>query len=436
MPRKRCVRAGSNISEAEHEQHAAAEHDRQRLPEPAGRRRSPTSSKPLRTRPQPLTSSAFSQSSSRLMPAAIPARISSRPPRPPGRGRRPGGRSTAVRVASASRRRPWPRWLSGSVDGIGVASMPAPSLGPRHRSRRRSGRLSVVPATILDGKATAAAIRTELTERVAALAAAGRRPGLGTLLVGDDPGSRWYVNAKHTRLRRGRHRQHPARAAGDRDAGRRRWRWSRSSTPTRRAPATSSSCRCRGQVDEYAVLEAMDPAKDADGLHPINLGRLVLNVPGPLPCTPVGIVELLRRYDVPIAGAEVVVIGRGITVGRPLGLLLTRRSENATVTLCHTGTRDLAAHVRTRRHRRRRGRRPGAGHRRAWSSRAPPSSTSASAGWTARSPATSPSTSLEVAGYVAPNPGGVGPDDPRDAAAERRRWPPSRPPRVEACQPA
>ena len=91
----------------------------------------------------------------------------------------------------------------------------------------------------------------------------------------------------------------------------------------------------------------MDPEKDADGLHPTNLGRLVLNVPGPLPCTPVGIVELLRRYDVPIAGAEVVVVGRGITVGRPLGLLLTRRSENATVTLCHTGTRDLAAHVRT-----------------------------------------------------------------------------------------
>jgi methylenetetrahydrofolate dehydrogenase (NADP+)/methenyltetrahydrofolate cyclohydrolase len=91
----------------------------------------------------------------------------------------------------------------------------------------------------------------------------------------------------------------------------------------------------------------MDPAKDADGLHPVNLGRLVLNVPGPLPCTPVGIVELLRRYEVPIAGAEVVVVGRGITVGRPLGLLLTRRTENATVTLCHTGTRDLAAHLRT-----------------------------------------------------------------------------------------
>src|SRR5439155_22363986 len=100
------------------------------------------------------------------------------------------------------------------------------------------------------------------------------------------------------------------------------------------------------QVDESAVLEAMDPAKDADGLHPVNLGRLVLNVPAPLPCTPLGIVELLRRFGVPLAGAEVVVVGRGITVGRPLGLLLTRRSENATVTLCHTGTRDLAAHLR------------------------------------------------------------------------------------------
>jgi methylenetetrahydrofolate dehydrogenase (NADP+)/methenyltetrahydrofolate cyclohydrolase len=99
-------------------------------------------------------------------------------------------------------------------------------------------------------------------------------------------------------------------------------------------------------IDESVVLERMDPTKDADGLHPVSLGRLVLGVPGALPCTPVGIVELLRRYDVPIKGAEVVVVGRGITVGRPLGLLLTRRTENATVTLCHTGTRDLAAHTR------------------------------------------------------------------------------------------
>lgn len=202
-----------------------------------------------------------------------------------------------------------------------------------------------MPATILDGKATAAAIRSELTERVAALATAGHRPGLGTVLVGDDPGSRWYVNAKHSDCAQ----------VGI-------------SSIQRELPATATEAdvlavveelnadpACTGYIvqlplpkgiEESTILEAMDPAKDADGLHPVNLGRLVLNVPGALPCTPVGIVELLRRYDVPIAGAEVVVVGRGITVGRPLGLLLTRRTENATVTLCHTGTRDLAAHVR------------------------------------------------------------------------------------------
>ncbi len=203
-----------------------------------------------------------------------------------------------------------------------------------------------MPATILDGKATAAAIRTELTGRVAALTAAGHRPGLGTLLVGDDPGSRWYVNAKHSDCAQvgiaSIQRELPVTAT-------------QADVLTVVAELNADPA-CTGyivqlplppQVDEYAVLEAMDPAKDADGLHPTNLGRLVLNVPGPLPCTPVGIVELLRRYEVPIAGAEVVVVGRGITVGRPLGLLLTRRSENATVTLCHTGTRDLAAHVRT-----------------------------------------------------------------------------------------
>ena len=203
-----------------------------------------------------------------------------------------------------------------------------------------------MPATILDGKATAAEIRGELTERVAALAAAGLRPGLGTLLVGDDPGSRWYVNAKHKDCAEvgigSLQRELPASATQD--------------DVLAVVAELNADPACTGyivqlplprHVDEYAVLEAMDPEKDADGLHPTNLGRLVLNVPGPLPCTPVGIVELLRRFDVPIAGAEVVVIGRGITVGRPLGLLLTRRSENATVTLCHTGTRDLAAHVRT-----------------------------------------------------------------------------------------
>jgi methylenetetrahydrofolate dehydrogenase (NADP+) / methenyltetrahydrofolate cyclohydrolase len=202
-----------------------------------------------------------------------------------------------------------------------------------------------VSATVLDGKATASAIRGELTERVAALTAAGRRPGLGTLLVGDDPGSRWYVNAKHKDCAEvgigSIQRELPADASQDDVLA--------VVEELNADPACTAyivQLPLPRQVDESAVLEAMDPAKDADGLHPVNLGRLVLNVPAPLPCTPLGIVELLRRYEVPIAGAEVVVVGRGITVGRPLGLLLTRRSENATVTLCHTGTRDLAARVR------------------------------------------------------------------------------------------
>jgi methylenetetrahydrofolate dehydrogenase (NADP+)/methenyltetrahydrofolate cyclohydrolase len=211
--------------------------------------------------------------------------------------------------------------------------------------RGASGRLSIVPATILDGKATAAAIRGELTERVAVLAAAGHRPGLGTLLVGDDPGSRWYVGAKHSDCAQvgiaSIQRELPATAT--------------QADVLAVVAELNADPACTGyivqlplprHIDEYAVLEAMDPAKDADGLHPVNLGRLVLNVPGALPCTPVGIVELLRRHGVAIAGADVCVVGRGVTVGRPLGLLLTRRSENATVTLCHTGTRDLAAHVR------------------------------------------------------------------------------------------
>jgi methylenetetrahydrofolate dehydrogenase (NADP+) / methenyltetrahydrofolate cyclohydrolase len=202
-----------------------------------------------------------------------------------------------------------------------------------------------VPATILDGKATAAAIRGELAERVAALSAAGRRPGLGTLLVGDDPGSRWYVNAKHSDCAQvgiaSIQRELPASAT--------------QADVLAVVEELNADPACTGyivqlplprHIDEFAVLEAMDPEKDADGLHPANLGRLVLGVPGPLPCTPAGIVELLRRYDVPIAGAHVVVVGRGITVGRPLALMLTRRSENATVTVCHTGTRDLAAMVR------------------------------------------------------------------------------------------
>jgi methylenetetrahydrofolate dehydrogenase (NADP+)/methenyltetrahydrofolate cyclohydrolase len=200
-------------------------------------------------------------------------------------------------------------------------------------------------AVILDGKATAAAIKEDLTRRVAALARAGTVPGLGTILVGDDPGSRAYVAGKHrdsvevgiTSIRR------------DLPAGATQGQVEAVVDELNADPA------CTGYIvqlplppglDAQRVLNRMDSAKDADGLHPVSLGRLVLNEPGPLPATPRGIVELLRRYDVPIAGADVTVIGRGITVGRALGLLLTRRSENATVTLTHTGTKDLAGHTR------------------------------------------------------------------------------------------
>ncbi|MFL6138239.1 MAG: bifunctional methylenetetrahydrofolate dehydrogenase/methenyltetrahydrofolate cyclohydrolase [Frankiaceae bacterium] len=200
-------------------------------------------------------------------------------------------------------------------------------------------------AQILDGRATLGRIKDDLRQRVAALAERGSVLGLGTVLVGDDPGSHAYVGGKHR---------------DSADVG--------ITSIERVLPATASQEEveaivaelnadpaCTGYIvqlplpaglDEGRVLELIDPAKDADGLHPVNLGRLVLMLPGPLPCTPRGCVELLRRYDVPLAGADVVVIGRGVTVGRPLGLLLTRRSENATVTVCHTGTRDLAAHVR------------------------------------------------------------------------------------------
>lgn len=200
-------------------------------------------------------------------------------------------------------------------------------------------------ATILDGKATAAAVKAELAVRVAALAGSGVVPGLGTVLVGSDPGSRAYVAGKH------------------RDCAEVGIASIRVDLPATASQADvlaavrelNSDPACTGYIvqlplprglDANAVLEAMDPAKDADGLHPVNLGRLVLGTPAPLPCTPRGIVELLRRFDVPIAGAQVTVIGRGVTVGRPLGLLLTRKSENATVTLCHTGTRDIESHVR------------------------------------------------------------------------------------------
>jgi methylenetetrahydrofolate dehydrogenase (NADP+)/methenyltetrahydrofolate cyclohydrolase len=205
-----------------------------------------------------------------------------------------------------------------------------------------------VTARILDGRATATRIKHELAERVTALRRRGVVPGLGTVLVGDDPGSQAYVAGKHrdcaevgiASLRvdlpadASQHRVHDA---------------------VRRLNADPD---CTGYIvqlplpaglDPDPVLELMDPGKDADGLHPMNLGRLVLNVNGPmrspLPCTPRGIVELLLRHDLDLKGAEVCVLGRGVTVGRPLGLLLTRRSVNATVTLCHTGTQDLGAHL-------------------------------------------------------------------------------------------
>ncbi len=198
-------------------------------------------------------------------------------------------------------------------------------------------------AQILDGTATLKAIKAELAERVAALRARGVVPGLGTVLIGDDPGSHWYVGAKHkdcaeigiTSIRR------------DLPAGATQAEAEAVIDELNADPAcTGFIVQQPTGLDEFALLSRVDPDKDVDGLHPTNLGKLVLGEPGPLPCTPVGIIELLRRHEVTIAGAEVVVVGRGLTVGRPLGLLLTRRTENATVTLCHTGTRDLAAHVR------------------------------------------------------------------------------------------
>jgi methylenetetrahydrofolate dehydrogenase (NADP+)/methenyltetrahydrofolate cyclohydrolase len=200
-----------------------------------------------------------------------------------------------------------------------------------------------VTARILDGSAILKTIKEELRERVARLREQGVTPGLGTVLVGDDPGSHWYVGAKHRDCAEvgieSIRRDLPASATLE--------------DVLKVVHGLNADPACTGFIvqqptglDENAILSAVDPAKDVDGLHPTNLGWLVLGEPAPLPCTPVGCIELLRRHDVPIAGAKVVVVGRGITVGRPLGLILTRRSENATVTLCHTGTRDLAAEVR------------------------------------------------------------------------------------------
>lgn len=204
------------------------------------------------------------------------------------------------------------------------------------------------PARILDGKATAATIKSELAERVAALKAKGITPGLGTVLVGEDPGSKWYVGGKH------------------KDCAEVGIESIRRDLPEDISQADleavldelNNDPACTGyivqlplpkHIDTHAILERIDPAKDADGLHPTNLGRLVLNVSepldSPLPCTPHGCVELMLRHDIDLKGKKVLVVGRGVTVGRPLGLLLTRRSINATVTLAHTGTEDLAAEL-------------------------------------------------------------------------------------------
>ena len=201
-------------------------------------------------------------------------------------------------------------------------------------------------AQILDGKAAAAEIRSALRERVAVLAERGIVPGLGTVLVGDDPGSRAYVNGKH----RDCAQVGIASIRRDLPADATQAQVEAVVDELNADPACTGyivQLPLPGGLDAHAILNRMDPAKDADGLHPVNLGKLVLGEPGPLPCTPRGITELLRHYGVPIAGADVTVVGRGITVGRALGLLLTRRTENATVTLCHTGTKDLAAHTRT-----------------------------------------------------------------------------------------
>ena len=200
-------------------------------------------------------------------------------------------------------------------------------------------------AVILDGKALASQIKQDLALRVAALQVKGITPGLGTILVGDDPGSHSYVGGKHRDCK---------------EVGINSIRVDLPASATENdvlaaVKDLNSSQECTGYIvqlplpkgiNTQRVLEAIDPDKDADGLHPMNLGRLVAGYDAPLPCTPRGIVELLRHYKINLDGAEITVIGRGLTVGRPLGLLLTRRAENATVTLTHTGTRDLAKHTR------------------------------------------------------------------------------------------
>jgi len=201
-------------------------------------------------------------------------------------------------------------------------------------------------AQILDGKALASAIKADLTTRVAALKAKGITPGLGTVLVGNDPGSMSYVDGKHRDCK---------------EVGINSIRFDLPESATEKDVLAAiadlnSSKECTGYIvqlplpkglNTQRVLEAIDPSKDADGLHPFNLGRLVLGFDAPLPCTPRAIVALLDHYKIATKGAEVTVIGRGLTVGRPLGLLLSRKQENATVALTHTGTKDLAKHTRS-----------------------------------------------------------------------------------------
>ena len=200
-------------------------------------------------------------------------------------------------------------------------------------------------AQILDGKALAATIKKDLTSRTQALKAKGIIPGLGTILVGDDPGSHSYVGGKHRDCQ---------------EVGINSIRIDLPATATQvdvlvAIKDLNAAKECTGyivqlplpgSINTQLILEAIDPTKDADGLHPLNLGRLVAGYRAPLPCTPRGIVELINHYKIPLSGAEVVVIGRGLTVGRPLGLLLTRKQENATVTLTHTGTKDLLVHTK------------------------------------------------------------------------------------------
>ena len=197
----------------------------------------------------------------------------------------------------------------------------------------------------MDGTVAAAAVKADLAARVTRLNELGIYPGLGTVLVGDDPGSHAYVGGKHKDCAE----VGIASIRVDLPADTTQDELEEQINRLNSDPAVTGyivQLPLPVHLNANRILELIDPDKDADGLHPMNLGRLVLGVPAPLPCTPRGIIDLLRRYDVPISGAHAVVIGRGVTVGRPLGLLLTRRSENATVTLCHTGTSDLSAEIR------------------------------------------------------------------------------------------